>query len=171
MKKRTLLIIGLTLFAMLQESFAQDTLIFDNQVKIGKIIKEDKQNVYFKIGGEDGVTSKIPKAMITHYAYYEKPLFISNYPLNNTPNITKWDYCEIEYYEGFIFNGEVQLDQGGGDVTIKYKGSGDKMKFKSTVDALNYLGSLGWELISVYDNAKSGESKNIVYLFKRPRAE
>ena len=44
---------------------------------------------------------------------------------------------------------------------------GKEVKFNSSIDALNYMASFGWELVNSYSVIESDDSKSFYYVLKR----
>jgi len=78
---------------------------------------------------------------------------------------TKIDqFCELTA-QGRIFSNKITIDIDFGegrsmfrfkDTRIKDEVSGKVKKFKSTVDALNYLGAKGWRLLNAFPVSEPG---------------
>jgi hypothetical protein len=87
----------------------------------------------------------------------------------------KFVYCEVICYEQ-TFNSEVAIEVDFGQKTKAFQSkwlkdaSGQTIVFKSRIDALNYMGSLGWELVEVYSDSV-GSRVEQHYLMKRPLSE
>lgn len=72
-------------------------------------------------------------------------------------------FCEIVGTQGFMSKKvTVTIDIGQAQSAFKWQGlvdeNGEPMRFNSMVDAMNYMGSLGWEFEQAYTigDAKSG---------------
>jgi len=90
---------------------------------------------------------------------------------------TKIDqFCELTA-QGRIFSNKITIDIDFGegrsmfsfkDTRIKDEVSGKVKKFKSTVDALNYLGAKGWRLLNAFpvsEPAGLGGNQNVYHFF------
>lgn len=73
-------------------------------------------------------------------------------------------FCEMTS-QGRLFSNKITIDIDFGegrslfsfkDTRIKDEVSGKVKKFKSTVDALNYLGGKGWKLLNAFPVSESG---------------
>jgi hypothetical protein len=85
-------------------------------------------------------------------------------------------FCELTA-QGRIFSNKITIDIDFGegrsmfsfkDTRIKDELSGKVRKFKSTVDALNYLGAKGWKLLNAFpvsESAGLGGTQNIYHFF------
>jgi hypothetical protein len=86
----------------------------------------------------------------------------------------KFVYCEVICYEQAW--GQVTMEVDFGQKTKAFQSkwlkdeAGRIIVFKSRIDALNYMGSLGWELIEVYADSV-GSRMEQHYLMKRPLSE
>jgi hypothetical protein len=85
-------------------------------------------------------------------------------------------FCELTAQGRFLSNKiTIDIDFGEGrslfsfkDTRIKDEVSGRVRKFKSTVDALNYLGAKGWKLLNAFPVSESsglGGNQNIYHFF------
>ena len=90
---------------------------------------------------------------------------------------TKIDqFCELTA-QGRLFSNKITIDIDFGegrsffsfkDSRIKDEVSGKVRKFKSTVDALNYLGAKGWRLLNAFPVSESsglGGTQNVYHFF------
>jgi len=90
---------------------------------------------------------------------------------------TKIDqFCELTA-QGRIFSNKITIDIDFGegrsmfrfkDTRIKDEVSGKVKKFKSTVDALNYLGAKGWRLLNAFPVSEPtglGGNQNVYHFF------
>jgi len=87
-------------------------------------------------------------------------------------------YCEVVAL-GKLFSNKITIDidfgEGRGfwifkDTRIKDEITGKIKKFKSTVDALNYLGGIGWTLLNAFpiaDNAGFWNQNGYHFYFKK----
>jgi len=85
-------------------------------------------------------------------------------------------FCELTA-QGRIFSNKITIDIDFGegrslfsfkDTRIKEETSGKVKKFKSTVDALNYLGGKGWKLLNAFpvtESAGLGGNQNVYHFF------
>ena len=84
----------------------------------------------------------------------------------------KFSYCEIIGTAG-VAGGTVTVEIDYGqktkiftDTRLKNK-DGKPIKFNSLIDALNYLGNDGWELVQVYTTIYSANTTRNHYLLKK----
>lgn len=81
------------------------------------------------------------------------------------------EYCRIKIYSVLGSEATITIDDGnGGDSFLSFgkrlrDSSNNVLKFKSHVDALNYMGKRGWKLIHAVSN--STDNSEYIYLFKR----
>jgi hypothetical protein len=85
-------------------------------------------------------------------------------------------FCEMTA-QGRLFSNKITIDIDFGegrslfsfkDNRIKDEVSGKVKKFKSTVDALNYLGGKGWKLLNAFpvtESAGLGGNQNVYHFF------
>lgn len=89
-----------------------------------------------------------------------------------TANQKKYTYCEIVSSPALAgAKITVEIDYGQKtkvfqDTRLKGK-DGKPIKFNSTIDALNYMGSDGWELVQVYTTTYSADTFRYHYLLKK----
>lgn len=145
----------------------QDTLIIGDKIYVGKITKEDDIYIYFKNINIQEEEKKIPKNSIAHYSYYIKTTEISQAPLISIEDAILWDYCEITFSS--IYTKDKSISINFGKFYTPKNEIGENVKFTNIIDALNYMGKFGWELIQVYDVETSPGNYEFHYLFKRPR--
>ena len=93
---------------------------------------------------------------------------------NDTTKIDQ--YCELTA-QGRLFSNKITIDIDFGegrsffrfkDTRIKDEVTGKIKKFKSTVDALNYLGAKGWKLLNAFPVTESsgfGGNQNVYHFF------
>ena len=81
-------------------------------------------------------------------------------------------YCEVTA-SGKLFSTKVTIDVDYGEERSFWKDhrlkddDGKLKKFNSVIDALNYLGKMGWKLVNAYP-VYNGSSSNIYhYVFKK----
>jgi hypothetical protein len=81
-------------------------------------------------------------------------------------------YCTMKIYYSIIADGTtVTIDEGNDDDVMHRIGkrlrdsSNNLIRFKSPVDALNYMGKQGWKLVHTVSN--STDNSDYLYLFKR----
>lgn len=92
-------------------------------------------------------------------------------------------YCEL-IAQGRLFSNKITIDIDFGegrsffrfkDTRIKDEITGKVKKFKSTVDALNYLGGMGWVLLNAFpvteNNGLSGAQNVYHFVFKKQFAK
>lgn len=84
----------------------------------------------------------------------------------------KWEYCSIWHQTGG-FGSKTTVNVDFGDKSLGSFGKAQVLKdstasdsFKSQMDALNFLGSSGWECISVFES-KNDLAPMRYYFFKR----
>lgn len=76
------------------------------------------------------------------------------------------EYCELSTSTPLLSRKLVaRVDFGNGDEVLT-DGQGKKLDFRSSVGALNYMNSLGWELINVHVRVSEGEG-HTYYVMKR----
>jgi hypothetical protein len=92
----------------------------------------------------------------------------------HSQGVVKWEYCTASFYTGG-FNSKVRstVDFGKKSYGMFHrpqmlKDSLGKTKFKSPVDAMNYLGNQGWECISLSSSKADMLTVNTL-VFKRRR--
>ena len=85
-------------------------------------------------------------------------------------------FCELTA-QGRIFSNKITIDIDFGegrslfnfkDTRVKEETTGKVRKFKSTVDALNYLGGKGWKLLNAFpvsEPAGLGGNQNVYHFF------
>jgi hypothetical protein len=81
-------------------------------------------------------------------------------------------YCTVKIYYSIIADGTtITIDEGNDDAVMHRIGkrlrdsSNNLIRFKSLVDALNYMGKQGWKLVHTVSN--STDNSDYLYLFKR----
>jgi hypothetical protein len=81
-------------------------------------------------------------------------------------------YCSMKIYYSIIADGAtITIDEGKDDEIMHRLGkrlrdsSNNLLRFKSPVDALNYMGKQGWKLVHTVSN--STDNSDYLYLFKR----
>ncbi|QNA44429.1 hypothetical protein [Lacibacter sediminis] len=81
-------------------------------------------------------------------------------------------YCTVKIYYSIITEGTtITIDEGNDDDVMHRLGkrlrdsSNNLIRFKSAVDALNYMGKQGWKLVHAVSN--STDNSDYLYLFKR----
>lgn len=88
---------------------------------------------------------------------------------------TKWEYCEVISYMGASLTKKSSVEVTFGD-TEKSWGSktnvlkdeaGNTIKFKTHVEALNYLGAQGWESVLAYVEEQPGNMFQVHILLRR----
>lgn len=85
-------------------------------------------------------------------------------------------YCEM-VAQGRLFSNKITIDLDFGegksfwsfkDTRVKDELTGKVRKFKSTVDALNYMGGIGWILVNAFpvtENTGLGGTQNVYHFF------
>ncbi len=110
------------------------------------------------------------KSLIILFAFLS-PLLLS--AQSDTAKIEQ--YCEL-IAQGRLFSTKVTIDIDFGegrsyfnfkDTRVKDELSGKVKKFRSTVDALNYLGAMGWKLVNAFPALESGGSSSIYHFIFR----
>ncbi len=81
-------------------------------------------------------------------------------------------YCSMKIYYSIITDGTtITIDEGKDDDVMHRlskrlrDSSNNLIRFKSPVDALNYMGKQGWKLVHTVSN--STDNSDYLYLFKR----
>ena len=81
-------------------------------------------------------------------------------------------YCTMKIYYSIIADGTtITIDEGKDDDVMHRlskrlrDSSNNFIRFKSPVDALNYMGKQGWKLVHTVSN--SADNSNYLYLFKK----
>lgn len=89
----------------------------------------------------------------------------------------KYEYCEI-LSKGKILSSKpnITVDFGQAysfwkDKRVLKDANGKAIKFNSSVDALNYMASFGWELVNAYSVIRSDDYKIFYYVLKRELTE
>ncbi len=84
--------------------------------------------------------------------------------------VVKYRYCEIIVPNGVVYKGSVEVDFGQEIRWFKSRRlqdeNGRTIRFNSVVDALNYMGDLGWEFQNTYI-LKSGETTTELHYVMR----
>ena len=81
-------------------------------------------------------------------------------------------YCEVTS-TGKLFSNKVTIDVDYGEERSFWKDhrlkddDGRLKKFNSVIDALNYLGKMGWKLVNAYPVYNGGSSNIYHYVFKK----
>lgn len=90
---------------------------------------------------------------------------------------TKYSYCQIVGTSRFLSNRvTIEIDFGQlrsiwEDNRLKDPKTGERIVFNSMIDALNYMGKLGWEFVQAYAFWTGGNSGNVYhYLLKKSKA-
>jgi len=85
--------------------------------------------------------------------------------------LKKFGYCELTFTGNFGRNSTIEADFGEKIPWFKTKkltgDNGKKLKFNTIVDALNYMGEDGWELVQVYTIHLSENSISHHYVLKK----
>lgn len=93
----------------------------------------------------------------------------------NNDNITAYQYCTLKINTK-LFSSKVEFELDLGKETIStglydeaiIQKTESVTKFAGLIDALNYLSTLGWEVVNVHYQEMSGTTyNNPQYLFKR----
>lgn len=100
------------------------------------------------------------KKLLIVFLVLASPVFL--FAQNESDKVEQ--YCEMTA-QGRLFSNKITIDLDFGegksmfsfkDTRIKDEVSGKVRKFKSTVDALNYLGGKGWKLLNAFPVAEGG---------------
>ncbi len=98
-------------------------------------------------------------------------LFMAVFAMAQQPNTIE-QYCTMKIYYSVITDGAtITIDEGKDDVVMHRIGkrlrdsSNNLIRFKSPVDALNYMGKLGWKLVHTVSN--NTDNSEYLYLFRR----
>src|ERR1700712_4678923 len=81
-------------------------------------------------------------------------------------------YCEVTA-SGKLFSSKVTIDVDYGEERSFWKDhrlkddEGKLKKFNSVIDALNYLGKMGWKLVNAFPVNNGGSSSIYHYVFKK----
>ena len=101
-------------------------------------------------------------------------LSFSSFAQTDTSRVEQ--YCEM-IAQGKLFSSKITIDIDFGegrsywsfkDTRVKDEITGKVKKFKSTVDALNYLGATGWILLNAFpvsENTGFGGPQNVYHFF------
>lgn len=84
---------------------------------------------------------------------------------------TQYVYCKIiEFIESTPLSLQIDFGDSGHDSDSRLNDEMMKKvaKYRSVVDALNYMSEKGWELVQVYKHQRGG-SYSLQYLFKRKK--
>ncbi|QNH63475.1 hypothetical protein [Hymenobacter sediminicola] len=78
----------------------------------------------------------------------------------NAPTVARYEYCELHLKSGDVFVdfgfGPEKL--GGG--SLSKLEAGKLQVFATHISALNYMGSLGWDVVQVYGDVAQGNLRN-----------
>jgi len=91
--------------------------------------------------------------------------------LNAQQKETIEQYCAMKtYWGGFLTEATIEIDYGQEGFTgfrnrLKDTITGKIIKFKSPVEALNYMGKQGWKLVNTVSN--STDNSSYIYIFKK----
>ncbi|MDT3401559.1 hypothetical protein [Mucilaginibacter terrae] len=95
--------------------------------------------------------------------------------MNNNENITAHQYCILKV-DTKLFSSKIEFELDLGKETINaglyesavMQKTESVTKFTNLIDALNYLSTLGWEIVNVHYREMSGTTyNNPQYLLKR----
>ena len=103
------------------------------------------------------------------------PSYAQPFPAPKDQKNQKWEYLYYSYQDNFsesyayraIITEKSQIKYYSFDEFSKLIGVKSTKTFK-TNDALNYFGSLGWELSGVTENTDQKKDTLTTYYFKRP---
>lgn len=97
--------------------------------------------------------------------------FVAVFAMAQHPNTIE-QYCTMKIYYSIITDGAtITIDEGKDDVVMNRIGkrlrdsSNNLIRFKSPVDASNYMGKQGWKLVHTVSN--NADNSEYLYLFKR----
>lgn len=83
----------------------------------------------------------------------------------------KFIYSELTYTGNFSKNSTIEADFGEETHWFKTKKltneKGKKLRFNTIVDALNYMGNEGWELVQIYVVPNTDNISTQHYVFKK----
>jgi len=83
--------------------------------------------------------------------------------------IKKFQYCELKYTNGRYMEYDNGVRKKGWGANYLSDINGRPLKFETSVDALNYMGETGWELVQMYVE-KTGDAVSVVathYMMKK----
>ncbi|MFT3679038.1 MAG: hypothetical protein QM791_02120 [Ferruginibacter sp.] len=81
-------------------------------------------------------------------------------------------YCQVTIFDKMLSN-KVTMDIDYGEERSLWKDyrlideNGKLMNFNSVVDAVNYIGKLGWKLVNAFPVTEKGDTKEYFYFFKK----
>ncbi len=110
-----------------------------------EVSKATLEGDYYTLEKLDGRTSKLPKELVKNVIRY--------YP--KTGNEAAFMYCELVGIQKFLST-QVTVSVDYGQQTKFFQDNrlrdetGQIQSFNSMVDALNYMGSFGWEFVQAY---------------------
>jgi outer membrane lipoprotein-sorting protein len=100
-------------------------------------------------------------------------LFVSfcSFGQTRTDSSASEQYCLLRVYS-YSFSNKVQVSVDYGNKTVRGRNilrneDGDRMKFNSEADALNFFGNEGWKLVNAFPVVESRDH-HTRYVFKRP---
>jgi hypothetical protein len=103
-------------------------------------------------------------------------LLTTSYAFSQSDTSKVEQYCEL-IAQGRLFSNKITIDIDFGegrsffrfkDTRVKDDITGKVKKFRSTVDALNYLGGIGWTLLNAFpvtENTGLGGAQNVYHFF------
>ena len=155
-------LLTLTLFILPFSLFAQYQVVL-NSGDTTEVSKATLEDDYYTLEKLDGRTSKIPKGLVR--------TVIRDYPTNG--NEAAFIYCLLVGTQKFLSTHvTVSVDYGQqtnfwkrNDSRIKDE-TGNIQSFNSMMDALNYMGSQGWEFEQAYA-ITMGQHNVYHYLLKK----
>jgi hypothetical protein len=107
--------------------------------------------------------------MVGFIAFFVAHLSAQN--VSNESNSKTYQFCELIVPDGFLFNSPVDVDYGQ---AVKWRskrrltdGNGVVLKFKSVVDAINYMSEQGWDYFQVYSTQISSSTSEAHYVFRK----
>ena len=140
MFKQLIIVCGICL----TQSYSQNDTIFllDTKFKIGKVIGQDKYNVrYIYVDSGKKVINSISLEVIQRIIYKDKKIDV---------------FCDLMSRKKFLGTEEVITINYGDrdslwvDKKIYTLMSKELRKYNSIIDALNYMGSEGWQTLRSY---------------------
>jgi len=97
-------------------------------------------------------------------------VYAQNPVTNEQKPVVKYRYCEIIVPNGIVFKSSVVVDFGTEVKWFKSRRlvdeNGKTLRFNTVVDAMNYMGDLGWEYQQTYI-LKSGETTTELHYVMR----
>lgn len=142
--------------------FAQYQVILNSGDTV-EVSKATLDGDYYTLEKQDGRTSKLPKDLVGSV--------IRHYPISG--NESAFIYCQLVGTQK-LFSTEVTVSIDYGQQRKMFQDNrlkdetGNVQSFNSMIDALNYMGSLGWEFEQAY-TITVGQQNVYHYLLKKDR--